>query len=335
MIPPVLQASETTLTPEMNPQQPLVPVPLHATWYCTDRCTLRCCHCFVPVVPAATRPRELNTEEGKRLIDALIDAEIFLIAFAGGEPMLRDDFFELSSYARSRGLTLQTSTNGLDLDDARAARLQDVGYQCIQISLDGLTEETNAWTRGKGNFERTLRSIRACRKRGLPVVLAFALHQRNLREAELLAGFSEREGIEVLKVQPVYLQFQYPGSGALGSLSLEQLAQLDELLQRQFAASPVRLKNIMPRDRLNKLATLRTSICCTAFASPTIFPNGALSPCFSGRSIARGNLARDEFIPAWNAAVRVVQSAGRCGCSMSNLDLLRPLRRSRPASSMA
>jgi MoaA/NifB/PqqE/SkfB family radical SAM enzyme len=305
-------------TDHAEPPDQAVPVPIHATWYCTDRCTLRCCHCFVPVVPASARPRELGTEEGKRLIDSLHDAEIFLIAFAGGEPLLRDDFFELSAYARARGLTLQTSTNGLTVDDDCVAQLQDVGYQCLQISLDGLTEETNAWTRGKGNFARTLAAIRACRRRQLPVVLAFAIHQRNLHEAAQLADFAEREGIEVLKAQPVYLPFGYDGGGASGTLSVQQLAELSELLDARFEGSSVRLKNVARRD---KAEAQHSKICCRSFVSPTIFPDGSLSPCFNGRTIAVGNLARDAFVPTWQSAVRVVTTSGRCGCNRSHIDV--------------
>lgn len=307
-----------------------VPVPIHATWYCTDRCTLSCCHCFVPVVPASARPRELDTEQGKLLIDSLYDAEIFLVAFAGGEPLLRDDFFELSAYARGRGLTLQTSTNGLTVDDDCVARLQDVGYQCLQISLDGLTEESNAWTRGKGNFARTLAAIRACRRRGLPVVLAFAIHQRNLDEVSLLADFAEREEIEILKAQPVYLEFGFEDGRARGALSAEQLADVSARLDARFQSSPVRLKNIARRKPTDRA---RPKICCSSFASPTIFPDGSLSPCFNGRSIAVGNLAYDAFVSTWEEAVRVVTASGSCGCSGLQIDVLRAdLRRRRGES---
>ncbi|MEO8181620.1 MAG: radical SAM protein [Deltaproteobacteria bacterium] len=308
----------------------LVPVPICATWYCTDRCTLRCCHCFVPIIPAAARAQELNTLEAKRMIDGLFDAEVFLLAFAGGEPMLRDDFFELSAYARQRGFTIQTSTNGLDLGEANVARLQEVGYQCVQISLDGLTEESNAWTRGPGNWQRTLTAIRTCRKRRLPVVLAVAVHQRNLHEAAQIAEFAEREEVEIVKVQPIFLPFRYPDSGRTGTLLKSQVAELQVVLDETFAGRKVQLKNNLPASSLTDEGALQSGICCRRLETPTIFPDGSLSPCFNGRSIAQGNLSHDDFIPTWNAAVNTVLQRGSCGCSQLDIDVLRPALRRGP-----
>jgi MoaA/NifB/PqqE/SkfB family radical SAM enzyme len=73
--------------------------PPHLVSYAvTRKCNLKCKHCYSD---ASDRPArdELSTSETKMLLDSLADWGIHLLIFDGGEPLCREDFFEIAKYA--------------------------------------------------------------------------------------------------------------------------------------------------------------------------------------------------------------------------------------------
>lgn len=67
----------------------VVNAPFMVVWDFTHRCNLRCAHCY----PDAQKvlPHELDTDEAKRLVEELADAGVVVIAFSGGEPLMRKE----------------------------------------------------------------------------------------------------------------------------------------------------------------------------------------------------------------------------------------------------
>lgn len=56
----------------------------------------------IAVEVRAGSSNELSTSEAKELLDTLADWGIQLLIFDGGEPLCRDDFFEIAKYASHR-----------------------------------------------------------------------------------------------------------------------------------------------------------------------------------------------------------------------------------------
>ena len=75
--------------------------PFMVVWDVTHLCNLRCKHCYLDA--REKMPDELTTKEAKNLIDELVDAGVVVLAFSGGEPLMREDIFELMSYAHQKG----------------------------------------------------------------------------------------------------------------------------------------------------------------------------------------------------------------------------------------
>src|SRR5687767_10960418 len=77
--------------------------PFIAIWETTQACDLVCKHCRACAKPARD-PRELTTEEGKRLLAALAQGQVPLVVLTGGDPAKRDDLVELVLHGKSLGL---------------------------------------------------------------------------------------------------------------------------------------------------------------------------------------------------------------------------------------
>jgi mycofactocin biosynthetic radical S-adenosylmethionine protein MftC len=131
--------------------------PICLTWELTYACNLACVHCLSS--SGRRDPRELSTAEAKAVIDELQAMQVFYVNIGGGEPTVRPDFWELLDYAIGHDVGVKFSTNGIKLDERRAARLAQTDYVDVQISLDGATAEVNDRIRGAGSYATALRAL--------------------------------------------------------------------------------------------------------------------------------------------------------------------------------
>jgi len=107
----------------------------------TRRCRFNCRHCRANADRTATHD-ELNTDQCKRIIDAVADYEKCVIILTGGEPTERSDIYDLIRHGRSLGLRMVLATCGYAIDDESLAALHEAGILALSISLDGATAET-------------------------------------------------------------------------------------------------------------------------------------------------------------------------------------------------
>lgn len=162
-------------------------------WNMTRACNLRCLHCY-----AAARerhPAELTTREAQRLIDDLAAFRVPVLLFSGGEPLLREDFFTLASYAAARGLRTVLSTNGTLIDRRTAARLREAGISYVGVSLDGVGETNDRFRGHSGAFKAALEGIRFCLEVGLRVGIRFTLNRHNYTQLPAIFTLIAEEGI--------------------------------------------------------------------------------------------------------------------------------------------
>jgi len=164
-------------------------------WNMTRQCNLYCMHCYA-TASSKPMPGELTTEEGFRLIDQLADFEVPSILFSGGEPLMREDLFELAEYARQLGLRTVLSTNGTLIDRETSDRIKQTGFSYVGISLDGI-ERTHDKVRGKiGAFQASTEAIRHLRRSGVRTGLRFTVHAKNLQDLPAVLDLLESEGID-------------------------------------------------------------------------------------------------------------------------------------------
>jgi MoaA/NifB/PqqE/SkfB family radical SAM enzyme len=146
--------------------------PLAMTFAVTYRCQCNCVHCS-----ASHRLREndyeLTTQEAKQLIDDSLDLGISIIAFTGGEPLIRDDIFELISYVDQRKAMPLIFTNGLLLTDENIDKLVDAGLYTLFVSLDSTSAEEHDRLRGKeGLFNTAVEGLKKMKDRGVFVAIS-------------------------------------------------------------------------------------------------------------------------------------------------------------------
>jgi radical SAM protein with 4Fe4S-binding SPASM domain len=75
-------------------------------------------------------------------MDCLREAGTLYLTFSGGEPLLRDDFFDLYAYARGKGFLINIFTNGSLISDQTISFLSRNPPLAIEISLHSLKRGT-------------------------------------------------------------------------------------------------------------------------------------------------------------------------------------------------
>ena len=156
----------------------LIPI---VVWNVTLKCNLNCLHCYAS---AGKKVEELKTEECFNIIDQLAEIKVPTILFSGGEPLLRNDIFEVAEYANSKGINCVLSTNGTLITEKMAEKLKDSGFIYVGVSIDGL-EKTHDTFRGlKGSFKKAFEGLINVKNAGILSGIRFTLTKYNILEVE-------------------------------------------------------------------------------------------------------------------------------------------------------
>ncbi len=144
--------------------------PFILIWEMTHACQLACRHCRAQAIPRKG-PGELSTEEGRALLDAVAEMEVPVVVLSGGDPLKRDDIYELIRFGTEAGLRMSTipaASSSLTRD--HVARLRDAGVAQMALSLDAPSAATHDSFRGvPGSFWSTLEAAGWARFLGVPL----------------------------------------------------------------------------------------------------------------------------------------------------------------------
>jgi radical SAM protein len=168
-------------------------------WETTKACPLACVHCRA-TAQCSPAPDELTTEEGRAIIDELAGAgrPAPVLILTGGDCLQRRDLFELTAYAKQRGVPVALAPSvSADLNSATLAVLAGHGVRTASLSLDGARAATHERVRQvAGHFADTIRAIGLLHEHGFDVQINSAVMAENVYEladlAALLIGLGVR-----------------------------------------------------------------------------------------------------------------------------------------------
>lgn len=157
--------------------------PFVVIWENTRACDLACRHCRA----AAQSKRsqfELSTAQGFRLIDEIAEMKPKVFVITGGDPLKRDDTYDMISYARIKGLepSLTPSATPLLTEEA-VGRMKASGLGRMAVSLDASCALLHDdFRRVPGSFDITLRAIRAAKRLDIPVQVNTTVSRRTIAD---------------------------------------------------------------------------------------------------------------------------------------------------------
>lgn len=164
-------------------------------WNMTQRCNLKCVHCYAHAVDPSDHKDPISHDKAKEIIDDLAQFGAPVMLFSGGEPLVREDLVDLAKYATSKGMRAVISTNGTLITKKKAKELKDVGLSYVGISIDGAEEVHDKFRGVTGSYKQALKGVENCLAEGLKVGLRFTINKRNAPEIPHLFDLIEDMGV--------------------------------------------------------------------------------------------------------------------------------------------
>ncbi len=260
-------------------------------WHITERCNLRCGHCyqddysrdelaFADLLGILRQYRELLSTWRKRARNGGPRGHITV---TGGEPFVRRDFLDLLDVfnRNRREFSFAILTNGSLIDASLAKRLRALGPAFVQVSIEG-SQATHDKIRGAGNFDRTVDALRLLTRERIRTLISFTAHRDNYREFSCVAQLGRKLG-----VSRVWADRLIPcGSGSdlrecvLTPQETREFFQIMAAERKKAARRLFRRTEITMHRALQFLVAGTTPYHCTAGDSLiTVQPNGDLFPC--------------------------------------------------------
>lgn len=135
----------------------------------THRCNLHCIHCSMNAAQSISEDY-LNTEKIIEALKEIIRLKPNQIVLSGGEPLFREDFFNILDFLSDKyDGEITVMTNGTLISEKNVDFLVK-RITSIDISVDGINEQTCSEIRGKGVFSKVMRAIELLHSRSFTAI---------------------------------------------------------------------------------------------------------------------------------------------------------------------
>jgi len=165
--------------------------PLHIlAWEVTRSCNLNCVHCR-----ASSRyghyPLELNNSKAREVLDQIREVGETIVILTGGEPLLREDIFDLADYGTEKGLRMVMGTNGTLITSEIAKKILESGIKRVSVSIDGAKKETHdSFRQVDGAFDMATAGISYLKEHNVEFQINTTITKHNMGELEKILKLS-------------------------------------------------------------------------------------------------------------------------------------------------
>jgi MoaA/NifB/PqqE/SkfB family radical SAM enzyme len=168
---------------EFNKKSVQLRIPLSGSLDLTHRCNLKCVHCYLGDRSNRMLKNELSTNQIVSVIDQVTESGCLYFLITGGEPLLREDFPEIYSHAKNKGLLVTVFTNGTLIKDSILQLFHDLPPHIVEISLYGATASTYEHITGvSGSYEKCIYGVKRLLDHNIHVRLKTILMTANKHE---------------------------------------------------------------------------------------------------------------------------------------------------------
>lgn len=292
--------------------------PALGTLMVTYRCNFHCTMCDMPLkahIHQRQGEQEFSTERFIEVIREFSKLGIPGIGFTGGEPLVREDIFELMAATRRLGMIAHLNTNGWLLGDEQAQRIIDVGVDSVNISLDGATADTHDRIRNqKGSFDRAVNAVERLvslkRKHDshIRIKTVAVIDETNIDEVPQMFDLGKKLGtdcIELIPRQPFVTSEDIPASISNPELLLKVDRLITHLLDTDNGVLPIENSPRHLKLFNRSFSGLPSPLQCSAgYNSLAVDCYGAIFPCVPWINWGKttGNLAEGNLSDIWHSA---------------------------------
>jgi heme b synthase len=168
----------------MKPAKAKTYQPRLVAWEVTKSCPLACKHCRAQAADAEFSG-EFSTSECFTLLDDIASFAKPIIILTGGEPMAREDIYDIIAYGDKLGLRMVMAPCGMLMNRENTLRMKEAGIQRISLSIDGADPETHdSFRQVDGAFESVMQAARVAGEVGLEFQINTTITKLNYRQID-------------------------------------------------------------------------------------------------------------------------------------------------------
>ncbi|MFB0564454.1 MAG: radical SAM protein [Candidatus Aminicenantaceae bacterium] len=171
----------------------------------TARCNFNCRHCCInlPAGDKKAQERELSFKEITKIADEAVSLGSLWCLITGGEPLLREDFFDIYLYLKRKGLLVSIFTNAAILTEEHIKVFNKYPPRDIEVTVYGVTKETfERVTRRPGSFKAFLRGLNLLLESGIKVRLKAMALRSNIHEFPEIVHFCREKTKDYFRFDP-------------------------------------------------------------------------------------------------------------------------------------
>jgi radical SAM protein with 4Fe4S-binding SPASM domain len=307
----------------------------------TARCNNNCRHCYInlPARDKLAKDKELSLEEIKEIVNEAVSLGALWCLMTGGEPLLRDDFFDIYLYLKRKGLLVSVFTNGTLITEEHIRLFKKYPPRDLEVSVYGVTEETyQRVTRRHGSYAAFMRGLELLLGSGVKLRLKAMAMRSNMHELADIAQFCRRHTKDYFRFDPL-LHLRYDGDASRNAeiraerLTADEIVTIERADEERFAA----LKRNCPKLTNTQFGHSRCGHlfhCGAGNSSFALSYSGLFRLCPSlWHPDCMYNLRKGNLIDAWQNFVPMVRDMRserkefleKCGvCPLINLCLWCP-----------
>ena len=276
--------------------------PLFVDWAITAKCNLSCKHC------RGMPEGKVSTQRAKKLIAEIAELKPGWVIVEGGEPLLREDIFELLGLMQQSKLETHLITNGMLLNQQILATLKQLGVK-VMVSIDGATPATYETIRNGAVFEQVVQSAKSYAKEGLLEAINITLLKTNYTEIrgvfELAASIGTKK-VTIIGLKPCesytdqLLTPEEYGEAIKLACHAAQETGAEFFFDEPFFWAVVREWGLIPQTPAVNTGILASSTTACVFGEYIfIEADGDVKPC-SFAPIALGNVNEKSLVEIWD-----------------------------------
>jgi radical SAM protein with 4Fe4S-binding SPASM domain len=210
----------------------------------TARCNNNCRHCYInlPAGDRVAKQKELSLEEIREIADEAVSLGALWCLITGGEPLLREDFFDIYLSLKKKGLLVSVFTNATLVTAKHIELFKKYPPRDIEVSVYGVSKETyERVTRRPGSFDAFRRGLNLLLTRGLKVRLKAMTLRSDVHEQLEIARFCKERTRDYFRFDP-FLHLRYDGDPTRNTeikcerLSAEEIVALERSDPERFQA---------------------------------------------------------------------------------------------------
>lgn len=176
----------------------------------TNTCNLRCPLCTTGSGEMTRVNGQMSMDTFRHILDKMGDDIFFLLLYHQGEPYINKHFLEFVKLAKQKNIYCTTSTNAHYITDEVIHATIDSGLDSMIVSLDGVTQETYAKYRIKGNVDKVIKALRRFmeikKERGAKtplIALQFLVMKHNEHQLPAIRKLARDLGVDRLLVKNI------------------------------------------------------------------------------------------------------------------------------------